>query len=169
MHRGGSLRRIPGTLVLSRRGAKIISQHALVPRQMLAIKCLRTGLDAAAEVVGPILGEEEGCHFGVSLLHPEVNIWGINFPVLDGTETAAGRVFLECAKCSIQEVVHLDIFELEVLLANEYLTRPCQACGEPSLWMRATSGQEPGPAGGAAPGSRHTIQERKWPRVNLKV
>jgi hypothetical protein len=156
-------------LVLSRRGARIISRHALAPQQKLTIRCLKTGRDTAVRVVGPIMGEAEGCHFGVAFLHPDVNIWGINFPLLDGTENPAGRLFLECANCYAQEVVHLDVFELEVFLANECLTRPCPHCHAPTLWMRSAAREEPTAAGGAAPGSRHTIQERKWPRINLKV
>ena len=156
-------------IVLSRRGARIISRQALVPQQELTIRCLKTSLDAEVRVVGPIMGEAEGCHFGVAFLYPEVNIWGINYPLLDGTENPAGRVFLECANCYSQEVVHLDVFELEVFLANECLTRPCARCNAPTLWTRSAAREEPKPAAGATPGPRHTIQERKWPRVNLKV
>jgi hypothetical protein len=157
------------TLVLSRKGAKIISRYALAPGQVLSIRCLKTGLDAIVRVVGPIMGEEEGCHFGVALLHPAINVWGINFPLLDGTENAAGRVFLECANCHSQEVTHLDIFELEVLLANECLTLTCKDCNRPTLWMRVAPGEESLPEGGARPKPRPTIPERKSPRINLKV
>jgi len=157
------------TLVLSQRGAKIISRYALAPGQILSIRCLKTGEDAAVRVVGPIMGEEEGCHFGVALLNPAVNVWGINFPLLDGTENAAGRVFLQCAGCHSQEVMHLDVFELEVLLANECLTITCKECDGPTLWMRVAPGEDLVPADGEAPKPRHTISERKSPRINLKV
>src|SRR5208283_5529750 len=139
-------------LVLSRKGARIISRQGLVPQQQLNVRCLKTGLDAAVRVVGPIMGEAEGCHFGIAFLQPEVNIWGINYPLLDGTENPAGRVFLECANCYAQEVVHLDVFELEVFLANECLTRPCKNCNTPTLWMQS-SAREDTKAAGAAPAS----------------
>jgi hypothetical protein len=157
------------TLVLSQRGAKIISQQSLVPQQKLRVRCLKTGLETAVRVVGPIMGEEEGCHFGIALLHPEVNVWGINFPLLDGTENPAARVFLGCADCHAQEVAHLDVFELEVFLANECLSRFCKHCNDTTLWMRSTAGEGWIPADRAALNSRHTIQERKMPRINLKV
>jgi hypothetical protein len=157
------------TLVLSRRGAKIISRQALVPQQKITIRCLKTGLDAAVRVVGPIVGEEGGCHFGIALLQPEVNIWGVNFPLLDGTEKAAGRVFLECADCHAQEVVHLDVFELEVLLANECLSRPCKQCNDTTLWMRSASGEGHIPSGRGVLVSPPTSQERRAPRIKLKV
>lgn len=156
-------------LVLSRRGARIISRQSLVSEQILTIRCLKTGMDTAVRVIGPIMGKEEGCHYGVAFLHPEVNVWGIKFPTLDGTENPAGRVFLECAYCRAQEVVHLDVFELEVFLANACITRPCPQCNNPTLWMRAALKAKPAPVDQAVVESRHTIQERKSPRINLKV
>ena len=154
------------TLVISRRGAKIVSRQALVPQQILNIRCLKTGLEADARVVGPIKGEEEGCYYGIGLVHPEVNLWGINFPELTGNEDPAGRVFLECTRCRSQEVAHLDAFELEVLLANEALLRPCSLCTSSTLWM---------PPGPEAPNSqaphapRRLVEGRKEQRVSLEV
>jgi len=154
---------------LSHRGARIISKQALVPQQKLTMRCLKTGLNAPVEVVGRIGGAAEGGHFGVTLLHPEVNVWGINFPLLDGTENPAGRVFLECTDCQVQEVVHLDVFELGVLTANGCLTRRCKQCQDTTLWRPYNWGEGRIPVGRAAPGSRHILQERKAPRVNLRV
>ena len=156
-------------LVISRRGARIISRQPLVPEQVLMIRCVKTGLDTAVRVIGPIMGKEEGCHYGLAFLQPDVNVWGIKFPTLDGTENPAGRVFLKCGNCQAHEVVHLDVFELEVFLANACITRPCTHCDSPTLWMRAASIEERSSADGEAPHGRHTIQERKSPRTNLKV
>ena len=120
--------------VINRRGARIISRQTLAPQQKLKIRCLKTDLEAPVQVAGPIVAAAEGWHFGVAFLDPEVNIWGINFPMLDGTESPAGRVFLACVDCHAQEVVHLDVFELVVFTANECLTRPCLHCNETTLW-----------------------------------
>ncbi len=157
------------TLVLCRTGARIISKQVMVPRQKLTIRCLKTGLETSAQVVAPILGEEEGCRFGVAILPPEANVWGITFPVLSGTENPAGRVFLECAECLSLEVVHLDISELEILLVNECITRPCPQCKRATLWMRAASRGELVPVNQANSPPRHTTQERKSPRIKLRV
>ena len=86
-------------VVINRGGARVVSRHALLPDQKLTIRCVKTGLEATAQVAGPVVGTAEGWNFGVALLQPEVNIWGINFPLLDGTENPAGRVFLRCADC----------------------------------------------------------------------
>jgi len=156
-------------LVLSRRGARIISRQPLAPEQTLTIRCLRTGMESDVRVVGPIILREEGCHYGVAFLQLEANIWGINFPKLDGTENPAGRMFLECANCHAQEVAHLDVFELEVFLANACLTRPCIHCNAPTLWTRSSWKEETAPPDQVKPAARHAKQERKWPRINLKV
>ncbi len=157
------------TLVLCRGGAKIVSKHALAPRQQLIIRCLRTGLDTHAQVVSVVMGEAEDYRLGVGFLEPEVNLWGITFPYLDGKDNPAGRVFLECEACHSQEVVHLDISDLELLLAHECITRPCPQCKGAALWMRAKSRGELVPVDPAAPRPRRTIQERKSPRIKLRV
>ena len=78
-------------LVLSRRGARIISRAVLwCQQQKLDDRCLKTGLDTEARVVGPIMGKAEGCHFGVAFLHPEINVWGINFPLTARRTRRAG-------------------------------------------------------------------------------
>jgi hypothetical protein len=157
------------TVVLSRLGARIISRHTLAPEQVLIIRCLNTGLDTTVRVIGLIMEEERGGHYGVAFLQPDVNVWGIEFPLLDGTENPAARVFLACANCHAQEVVHLDAFELEVFLANTRITRPCRRCRARTLWMRPGTKEKPIPAVKSAPQPQHTIQERKEPRVNIKV
>jgi hypothetical protein len=156
-------------LVLSRRGARIISRETLVPEQILELRCLDTGLDTAVRVIGPIMGKEGGCHYGLAFLEPDANVWGIKFPVLDGTENPAGRMFLACSECHAQEVVHLDVFELEVFLANAGITRPCPQCHTSTLWIRAAAKEGAKSADQAPAKARHTIQERKSPRVELKV
>jgi hypothetical protein len=156
-------------VVINRGGARITSRHALVPEQQLTIRCVKTGLEAAAQVAGPIVEGAEGWNFGVALLQPDVNIWGINFPLLDGTENPAGRVCLRCVDCHAQEVVHLDVFELGVLTANDCLTRPCKQCKETTLWRPYGREEQRFPVGRAAQGSHHKSQERRAPRVNLRV
>ncbi len=156
-------------LVLSRRGAKIVFKQALIPLQVLTLRCMKTGVDTEVRVIGPITGAKEGCHFGITLVHPEVNVWGIDFPLLDGTENPAARVVLECADCQAQEVVHLEVFELEVLQANECLQRSCKQCRDTTLWLRSSSEEGEVPVVRVTADPSHTIQDRKAPRINLKV
>ncbi len=157
------------TLVVSRGGAKIVSRHALAPQQKLQIRCLKTGHEADLRVVGPIGGDEEGTYYGVALLNAGADFWGINFPLLDSTVKAASRLLLECTRCQSQAVAHLDVFELEVLLANECLMRSCPKCADMSLWMPPGTTPRPSSGDAAPPTPRHLVHERKDPRISLKV
>ncbi|MBZ5561802.1 MAG: PilZ domain-containing protein [Acidobacteriia bacterium] len=157
------------TLVVARNGAKIISRHILVPDQKLRIRCVKTGRESELRVAGPIGGDGEDYHYGVEILEAGPDFWGIDFPLLSVAERAASRLLLECMHCHWQEVAYLDVFELEVLLANECLARPCKRCAVTSMWIA------PGPAGEQSVKNekvlnpRHSIQERKDPRVSLMV
>jgi hypothetical protein len=169
---GGSFAEQTQTLVVSRHGAKVISRHVLVPQQSLNLRCYRTGIETLVRVVGQIGHVEEGYYYGLEVADAQVNVWGIEFPSLRETEGAAGRVLLECVRCHAQEVVHLDVFALEVLLANQTLTRPCKQCpglGN-TLWQQAAvrEGEETAVSKIAVMPLR-TINERRDPRVALRV
>jgi hypothetical protein len=116
------------TLVVGRHGAKVVSEHVLLPQQALALRCYRTGLETLARVVGQIGQEGDHTCYGLGIADPQVNVWGIEFPPLEEADRAAGRVLLECLSCGLREVTHLDTFALEVLVANQCLIRPCQQC-----------------------------------------
>ncbi len=160
------------TLVVSRHGAKIISRHVLVPQQPLNLRCYKTGIETLARVVGQIGRIEEGYFYGLEVSDVQANIWGIEFPPLAEGEDAAGRMLLECIRCHTQEVVHLDVFALEVLLANQILLRPCKQCADlgNSLWKQAAleEGKQMA-AGKTAVMPLRTSNERRDARIALKV
>lgn len=125
------------TLVISRHGAKILLQRKLVPQQELTIRCVTTGKEADGRVVGQI-GESSGSYqYGVEFLDEGVNPWDVEFPPLDDSVGAMGRVVLECAGCKTREVTYLNDFELEVLEANQHLSRICKRCGDVSWWSKS--------------------------------
>ena len=159
------------TLVVSQHGAKMISRHVLLPQQALSIRCHKTGREALARVVGEIGADEEGHYYGLEISDPAANLWGIEFPSMDESEVAAGRVLLECLGCHTQEVTHLDAFALEVLLANQCLMRPCNQCtGSPTtLWKQSSLKESVAPAGPVAPLPVRTTNERRDARISLKV
>ena len=158
------------TLVVSRRGAKIVSSHPLLPQQTVRIHSLKTGLVSESRVVGAIAQDEEGMHYGVEVLNAGKDFWGIRFPSLEDSSSAACRVLLGCTLCGMQEVVHLDVFELEVLMAKEWLMRQCSECQRICLWVFAELEEEEPPASKeTAPTPGHAVHERRSPRVNLAV
>ena len=160
------------TLVVSRHGAKIISRHVLVPQQPLNLRCYKTGIETLARVVGQIGRADEGYYYGLEVSDVQVNVWTIEFPSLADTQDAAGRVLLECIRCHAQEVVPLDVFALEVLLANQTLLRPCKQCAGQgnSLWKQTAVREAEQMAVskiGAMP--VRTSNERRDPRIALRV
>lgn len=161
------------TLVLTRHGAKIVSKVRLVPEQVLLVLCRRTRIETEARVVGRIGEDPEGSYYGIELLALDVNLWGIEFPPLAEPESVAGRVLLECPRCHWQEVTYLDVFALEVLLAQERLTRRCPRCHDSTLWRRAEPREVnqalPAPAPAALPQVQLSRNNRKYERVNLKI
>jgi hypothetical protein len=126
------------TLVIGRHGGKIGLERKLVPQQEVTIRCLATGREAEALIVGQI-GKSTGAHYyyGIKFLGGDENIWGIEFPPLTESEGAAGRALLECTGCKNREVICLDDFELEVLEANGCLSLSCKRCRDVSLWRKS--------------------------------
>jgi PilZ domain len=165
------------TLALSRHGAKILSHRPLVPEQVVRIQCQRTRKEVDARIVGQIGEDSEGYYYGIELLDPDVNIWDIEFSPLAESDTAVGRVLLECLRCHRQEVTYLDVFAMEVLLAEERLSRRCQRCNDTTLWRRAAPQrvEEEGLPGTRPPADQQaqpplrTRSDRKHVRVNMKI
>jgi hypothetical protein len=157
------------TLVVSRGGARIITTHRFLPQQSVQIHCLKTGLTSESRVIGPIGKDEDGVHYGVEVLNAGEDFWGIRFPSLSESENAASRMLLECSLCRSQEIVHLDVFELEVLLANDWLMRQCIRCKRRCLWSHPGLVDEVPTANQAHPAPSHTVHERKHPRLKAKV
>lgn len=163
------------TTVIARQGAKIMLLRKLVPEQELNIRCLKTGRECDARVVGQTGGDGQKSSYGVELLDPNVDLWGIDFHPLDESATALGRALLECLRCRSQELAYLDEFEVEVLETNNYLSRHCKRCADSSLWRKASAQEgavatEP-PAARAveAPLPKRSRNDRKHVRLNLKV
>ena len=125
------------TLVIARQGGKIRLERELAPQQEVMVRCLTTGREAVARIVGQ-MGKSSGAYaYGIKLLGEEDNIWGIDFPPLTESDGAIGRVLLECIGCKNREVICLDYFELEVLEANGHLSHSCKRCRDVSLWRKS--------------------------------
>lgn len=156
------------TLVISRHGASIVLNRALVPEQEVTVRCMLTNVEANARIVGQVGEEPAGIHYGIEFLDPEVNVWGIEFPSLAESEDAVGRVLMECSRCHYRQIIYLTEMEAEVFETNRSLTRVCKRCGVQSLWgesLAAGPTEEPVPA---APPPR-TENERRHVRVGLRM
>ena len=124
------------TEVVSQNGARIRLKQNLAPDQEITVHCVETGKEAAAQVVGRVNGKSKQNTFGIMLLNPEANPWGINFPPRGDSAGAVGRIVLECLACHTRELVYLDGFELEVLESSENLSRFCRRCTDSTMWRK---------------------------------
>ena len=107
------------TLLISRTGGTIVLTRVLGPEQTIFIKCAATQKEGEARVVGQ-LGIQLDCHiYGVAMLDPGVDLWGIRFPDLSEAEKALGRLCLQCITCGSREVCYLTEVELEVFDVNQ--------------------------------------------------
>jgi hypothetical protein len=122
------------TVVVSRHGAKIYCRHKMACDQELAIRCLPTGKESEARIVGTLGEGPEGYCYGVEFLDPQVNLWDIEFPSLTLSEQATGRTLLECLGCRKREVVYLDAIEVEILETGQGLSRLCKRCSDMCFW-----------------------------------
>ncbi len=153
------------TTVVSRNGAKIRVDRKLAPEQELTIKCLDTGREAVVRVAGQIESGPQGYTYGVSFVDPEANLWGIEFPPPVDSEDVVGRIVMECLACHTREVAYLDDFELEVLEANQSLSRHCKRCSDASVWKKSFGevAAEPEPSRPAPP-AEHRVKRRELRR-----
>ncbi len=162
------------TLMLGRHGAKILMARKMVPEQEINLRCLKTGLEADARIVGQTGGDENSYSYGVELLDPNVDLWDIEFPPAKETQEAVGRVLLSCVHCHHQELACLDEFELEVLEASSFLSRHCARCNDTNLWVRpGTAEAQEGAPAPQAPSTvarpRRMRNDRKHVRMDLRV
>jgi hypothetical protein len=165
------------TVVIARYGAKILCQRKLTPQLEITIRCLMTDEDSDARIVGRVREGDEGIYYGIELLEPDVNLWGVVFPPIEESETAIGRVLLECIRCRRRELVYLNEFEAEVLERSRTLWRDCKRCAETSLWketwlkaneelpQEVETPAPPSPS--AAP--RRTRDDRRHARLELQM
>jgi hypothetical protein len=157
------------TLAVSRQGGKICLEHMLVPQQDVAIRCLDTGLEAEARVVGQI-GKNGGIHhYAVKFHEKKVRIWGVEFPPRTEPEGTVGRVLLQCAGCKNLEVICLDEFELEVLEVDGHISHSCKRCRDASLWRMSQSDLPAAAATVSIPIPAEVQERRREPRRPMSV
>ena len=125
------------TLVVASCGAKLVLSRKLIPEQEIVIRCLATGKEAEALVVGLIEQGKEGFHYGVRILGPTLDLWDIEFSSVEASGESVGRILLQCTRCKASESVHLDVVELEVLEATGGLVRRCHRCADSNMLRKS--------------------------------
>ena len=124
------------TVVLSRHGAGITSEHKLSAEQELVIRLVDSNREAEVRVVGQIGSAGDTYIYGVAFLQPDLNFWGLEFPPLTEEEKRASRTLLECTKCRSRETANHSDLESDVYAVNESIMRHCKRCGSSTLWRQ---------------------------------
>lgn len=171
------------TELVSGQGAKILLRQKLSQNQEIIVRCLETGKEAAARVVGRVNGKEKQNSYGIVLLGSEDCLWGFSFPPQVDLAGAVGRTILECTACHKKELAYLDGFELEVLESNRILPRYCRKCRDSTTWKNPFD-QDPATAEpssstpelsahanppSSAPSPGKVQEQRREARVDLRV
>jgi PilZ domain-containing protein len=154
------------TVLINRHGAKILLPKVLVPDQEVSLRCKETKLEADGRIVGQIGEGPGGFFYGISFLNSESNPWGIEFPEMSAGADAVGRILLECVACHVREVAYLDDFELEVLEANQVISRSCKRCTDVSMWKKSFAEI---PAEETVAAQEKKQEQRREPRRDMRV
>jgi PilZ domain len=145
------------TMQINRTGAVILLDRDLRPDQHINIKrkaASETHRQSKVRVVGQFGRQKEGYVYGIEILQPENDVWGIEFPPIAESEEAVARMLLECTYCRGREVVYLNELELRGFEITRGIARHCKACGVPSIWTQAPHEDEKKLASRAARGRR---------------
>jgi hypothetical protein len=128
------------TLLINQTGAVIVLERELKTGQKVRLKRkspLESHREADVRVVGQFGREKEGFLYGVEILDPQKDLWGIEFPPIANSEEAVARMLLECSYCRGREVVYLNELDLRGFESNRGIARHCKVCGVPSIWTQA--------------------------------
>jgi hypothetical protein len=145
------------TMQINRTGAVILLDRDLRPDQHIDIKrkaASEAHRHSKVRVVGQFGHQKEGYVYGIEILQPESDVWGIEFPPIAESEEAVARMLLECTYCRGREVVYLNELELRGFETTRGIARHCKTCGVPSIWTQAPHEDEKKLASRAARGRR---------------
>jgi hypothetical protein len=164
------------TRVISRHGASLVLKAALSIDDELTIRCLATNQETKCRVVGLIRKPGGELVYGIAFVEPDTDLWGIEFPALNGTESGLARMLLACGTCQAQEVAHLNEIEMEVFEANRSLQRFCRPCSTITSWKHggtdkpgAVQKMEHASAKPAEQSSQPATNRRKHGRIRTSV
>jgi PilZ domain len=126
------------TVVLSRHGAGILSQHRLAPDDILTIRFLGGSAEVAVRLVGEMGKDARGYTYGVAFVDPDVDFWELKFPPPPqwiGNQTSE----LKCSVCQTRGMVDQTEVEADVYALAGYILRLCPTCGTSTEWRQANA------------------------------
>jgi hypothetical protein len=128
------------TMLINRSGAVLVLDRELKTDQHFHLKRkspAESHREGDVRVVGQFGREKDGFLYGVEILDPQNDLWGVEFPPIANSEEAVARMLLECSNCRGREVAYLNELDLRGFETNRGIARHCKACGVPSIWTQA--------------------------------
>ncbi len=133
------------TMLISRHGGVIVLNRHLAAGQEVT---LRRTLEAESHrravtrVIRNVGSQTGGSHsvgqmYSVECVDPKADLWGVEFPALEGSQEFVARMLVECSFCRSREVVYLNEFELGGFEQNRGIARHCKICDVPTIWRQA--------------------------------
>ncbi len=128
------------TMLISRHGGVIVVHRALAAGQQVH---LRRTLETEAHRAGIVrvirnVGSQNAAQmYSVECVDPQADLWGVEFPALEGSQEFVARMLLECTFCRSREVIYLNEFELAGFEKNRGTARHCKVCNVPTIWTQA--------------------------------
>ena len=168
---GRAFRAEARTVLVTRHGGRIRVARELTPDMEVTIRYPRRDRQARVRVLASAGSYPDGHHYGIELLDPNENLWGIHFPSPREAASAVGRVLLECANCQAQEVACLDGMALEIFQANRSLSRRCACSTAMTAWGEVVMAAPaaPGTAARAPRAPARTLAERRAEGWNIQA
>jgi hypothetical protein len=125
------------TLVVSQSGGLIVLPHLLEVGAVIKITNLNNQISCPFQVAMRAARSLTGTpEWGVKCLEPELEIWGVHFPMKTKESSQADliHVLLECQKCFSREMAALTVQQYRKLAAQSSLRGPCRKCGATTDW-----------------------------------
>ena len=157
------------TVMVSRNGCCLLSKRSLAPGQKIYLQRMGSREEAVGRVVGQTGICSDGNLYGVEVLNPVENFWGIRFPPQKELEKGAVRVLLKCTACQNCEEAALNEVDLSVFQISHRLTRKCQACSANTVWEPVPDKTGPEGAQTLFPAAGQKSDKRKYSRINMKT
>jgi PilZ domain len=127
------------TLIVSRRGAMIVLGRDLKAEQQIHLQRKapsESRRQSPARVINQMGRQRDGYLYSIEILHPEIDLWGVDFPALLEESDAVAKMLLECTYCHGREVAYLSEIELRAFETNRGIARHCKTCRVPSIWTQ---------------------------------
>jgi len=157
------------TVNVSRNGCCLLLKRSLTIGQKIYLQRIGSHEEAPGRVVGQTGICSEGNLYGIEVLNPAENFWGIRFPKQKELEEGTVRVLLKCSVCQNCEEAALNEVDLSVFHITHRLTRKCQACSTNTVWETVLHKTEVGGAQNDLLAAGKTPNRRKYARISMKT